>query len=165
MTSQDIKYTAETAQTDVKITGILLSGFISFHIIMLASVLIGEQWLAWVMNTLKLRFLSADGMGFDWMVPVLAGSLGLVLTLHLVFVWFRKQALPKASQLHRQFNTQFLTGVPLMFVAGAHLLLLVAAKTEFTPALAATRVWLEGAWLIYFFLVLSMALKALLTSS
>ena len=135
--------------TGVRISGLILTIFVPIHVLAISSIIISEGAYAFVMRTLKLGFLSADGQGFTWMVPVLVLSLAMVAAVHIVLVIRKRADLGTAHSLPNLRKAQTVTGLLILLLLPVHLWWIGSAPESFDPQSSAQRVWSGLNWLFY----------------
>ncbi|MCE9685960.1 fumarate reductase cytochrome b subunit [Shewanella sp. AS16] len=169
-----LKMTKWYACLDVcqSLSGVLLAVFLWTHLLLVSSILLGGEAMAWVARTMELSFLSADGQGYPWVVSLIAiGVAGLALVhavpaLQKMPLTLRQHAALR-TQMHsidhgdtRLWYWQALTGGVILLLLPVHLWLIGSAPETIGPQGSGHRIWAQGVWLLYLPLLLAVELHA-----
>lgn len=154
------------------LSGVLLTLFLWTHLVLVASILLGGDAMAWVARTMELSFLTEDGHGFPWVVTLIAIGVGVLALIHMLAAIhklplnLRQQiALRKQLQTIKHGDTtlwvwQAVTGVIIMIALPVHLWLIGSAPETVGPVGSAVRIWQQHAWVLYLPLLISVELHA-----
>ncbi|ACJ27261.1 Fumarate reductase respiratory complex, transmembrane subunit [Shewanella piezotolerans WP3] len=153
-------------------SGVVLAVFLWTHLLLVSSILFGEEAMTWVAKTMELSFLSADGHGYPWVVTIMAMAIAVIALLHVLVAVhkmplnFRQQkALKQQLNLVNHGDTrlwvwQAVTGAVIFLLLPVHLWLIGAAPETIGPFGSAARIWQQGVWLLYLPLLLCVELHA-----
>ncbi|QFU21136.1 fumarate reductase cytochrome b subunit [Shewanella eurypsychrophilus] len=154
------------------ISGVILALFLWTHLVLVSSILLGGDAMTWVAGLMELNFLSADGHGYPWVVSLVAIGIGALVFIHvLVALQKLPLSIKQQSALRKQMSTikhgdtqqwvwQAVTGVIIFVLLPVHLWLIGSAPETIGPSGSASRIWNDGAWLLYLPLLLSVELHA-----
>ena len=154
------------------VSGVMLAVFLWTHLVLVSSILLGADAMAWVARTMELSFLSADGHGYPWVVTLIAIAIAVLAGIH-VLVALQKLPMSLAQQkaLRSQMQTinhgdtrlwrwQAITGVIILLLLPVHLWLIGSAPETIGPFGSADRIWNQGVWLVYLPLLFTVELHA-----
>ena len=173
-TAWDNRSSKWTGRLDVlqSASGLALTLFLWTHLLLVGSILLGGDAMAWVARTMELAFLSADGHGYPWIVTLIAIAVGLLTLVHMLAVLPKLPAnLRQQHALAKQITTinhadtrlwvwQLVTGLIIMLALPVHLWLIGSAPETVGPVGSAQRIWQQHAWLLYMPLLLAVELHA-----
>ncbi|WP_299810484.1 fumarate reductase cytochrome b subunit [uncultured Shewanella sp.] len=154
------------------ISGAVLAIFLWTHLILVSSILLGEEAMTWVAKTMELSFLSADGHGYPWVVSIIALLIAAIVLVHVLVAIHKlplslrqQKALKQQLTLVNHGDTrlwvwQAATGVVILLLLPVHLWLIGAAPETIGPHGSAERIWQQGVWLLYLPLLLCVELHA-----
>ncbi|GIU44379.1 fumarate reductase [Shewanella colwelliana] len=154
------------------LSGVILAVFLWTHLVLVSSILLGEDAMTFVAKTMELSFLSEDGHGYPWVVSLIAIGVGLLASIHVLVAMHK---LPLSLQQQRALRQQMsvinhgdtklwvwqaITGVGILLLLPVHLWLIGSAPETIGPAGSADRIWNQGVWMVYLPLLLCVELHA-----
>lgn len=154
------------------LSGVILAVFLWTHLVLVSSILLGEDAMTFVAKTMELSFLSEDGHGHPWVVSLIAIGVGLLASIHVLVAMHK---LPLSLQQQRALRQQMsvinhgdtklwvwqaITGVGILLLLPVHLWLIGSAPETIGPAGSADRIWNQGVWMVYLPLLLCVELHA-----
>ncbi|WP_207061624.1 fumarate reductase cytochrome b subunit [Motiliproteus sp. SC1-56] len=148
------------------LSGFLLALFLWAHLLLVSSILLGKEAMAWVTRAMEGAFLSPHGEGYPVIVSVIALAITLLVVVHALLAmrklpsnWHQYRELRHSQQLldhadTRQWSLQALTGVIILFLVPAHLFTMFALPETIGPEGSAMRIVAGGFWILYLPLLL-----------
>jgi len=157
------------AQLDLwqSLSGFLLALFLWFHLLLVASILLGKEAMAWVTATMEGAFLSPSGEGYPVVVSLIAVVVSLLVLVHAALAmrklpasWQQYRQLREYRKLVRHRDTgqwiiQAVTGVIILVLVPAHLFTMFAVPETIGPEGSSQRIVAGDFWVLYLPLLLA----------
>jgi fumarate reductase subunit C len=153
-------------------TGLILGLFISMHILLEGSIILGKDSYAFVAKNMELAFLSDNGHGFP--ITVFFAAL-IMFTLFITHALLGIRKFPISWKQHRIIRDQMqmmkhqdtnlwyvqaLTGFIMFFVAPVHLYIMLSNPGTIDPYLSADRIVSGNMWFLYLTLLICVVFHA-----
>ena len=153
-------------------SGFLLALFLWVHLLLVSSILLGKEAMAFVAKMMEGAFLTPDGHGYPILVSITALGVFLLIVLHAVLAmrklpgnWQQYGALKKQLGTIKHEDTshwvvQAVTGFAIMFLVPAHLFTMFSVPETIGPDLSSQRIVAGDFWILYLPLLLVAELHA-----
>jgi len=154
------------------ISGLILGFFLWVHIILVSSILLGEDAMYFVSGIMEARFLSSGEEGY----PILVSLTGIfIFVLFVVHAAVALRKFPSSWKQHKILRdqvsmmrhtdtylwyTQFLTGFIMFFLGSIHLYMIIIESDQIGPYASADRFVSGHMWPVYFVLLFAVELHA-----
>lgn len=154
------------------ITGLLLGLFLWLHLILVSSILISQDAMAFVAHMMEASFLSESGEGYPALVSMVAVIVFILIVIHAVLAmrklpsnWRQQQQLQQHIKLiphkdTKNWRIQAITGVAIMFLVPAHLFVMFAQPETIGPIASSIRIEKQGFWMLYLPLLIAAELHS-----
>ena len=153
-------------------TGLILGLFISVHILLEGSIILGKGSYAFVAKNMELAFLSDDGHGFPITVFFAAFIIFTLFITHALLgirkfpiSWKQHRIIRDQMQMMKHQDTslwyvQALTGFIMFFVGPVHLYIILSNPGTIDPYLSADRIVSGNMWFLYLTLLICVVFHA-----
>ncbi len=153
-------------------SGFLLSLFLWVHLLLVSSILLGKEAMAFVARIMEGAFLSPSGEGYPILVSIVALGIFFLVALHALLAlrkmpgnWQQYRALRKQLGLIKHQDTfhwvvQAVTGFAVMFLVPIHLFTMFSLPETIGPDLSSQRIVDGDFWILYLPLLLVAELHA-----
>ncbi len=153
-------------------TGLILGLFISVHILLEGSIILGKGSYAFVAKNMELAFLSDSGHGFPITVFFAAFVIFTLFIIHALLgirkfpiSWKQHRIIRDQMQMMKHSDTnlwyvQALTGFIMFFVGPVHLYIIMSNPGSIDPYLSADRIVSGNLWFLYLTLLICVVLHA-----
>jgi fumarate reductase subunit C len=153
-------------------TGLILGLFISMHILLEGSIILGKGSYAFVAKNMELAFLSDSGHGFPITVFFAAFIIFTLFIIHALLgirkfpiSWKQHRIIRDQMQMMKHSDTnlwyvQALTGFIMFFVGPVHLYIILSNPGTIDPYLSADRIVSGNMWFLYLTLLICVVFHA-----
>ena len=153
-------------------TGLILGLFISMHILLEGSIILGKGSYAFVAKNMELAFLSDNGHGFPITVFFAAFIIFTLFIIHALLgirkfpiSWKQHRIIRDQMQMMKHSDTnlwyvQALTGFIMFFVGPVHLYIILSNPGTIDPYLSADRIVSGNMWFLYLTLLICVVFHA-----
>ena len=153
-------------------TGLILGLFISVHILLEGSIILGKNSYAFVAKNMELAFLSDNGQGFPITVFFAAFIIFTLFIIHALLgirkfpiSWKQHRIIRDQMQMMKHQDTylwyvQALTGFIMFFVGPVHLYIILSNPGTIDPYLSADRIVSGNMWFLYLTLLICVVFHA-----
>jgi len=153
-------------------TGLILGLFISVHILLEGSIILGKGSYAFVAKNMELAFLSDNGHGFPITVFFAAFIIFTLFIIHALLgirkfpiSWKQHRIIRDQMQMLKHQDTslwyvQALTGFIMFFVGPVHLYIILSNPGTIDPYLSADRIVSGNMWFLYLTLLICVVFHA-----
>jgi fumarate reductase subunit C len=153
-------------------SGFLLGLFLWVHLLLVSSILLGKEAMAFVARIMEGAFLSPSGEGYPILVSIVAIGIFFLVALHALLAlrkmpgnWQQYRALRKQLGLIKHQDTfhwvvQAVTGFAVMFLVPIHLFTMFSLPETIGPDLSSQRIVAGDFWILYLPLLLVAELHA-----
>lgn len=154
------------------VTGLILGCFLWIHIMLVSSILLGEDAMYFVSGMMEARFLSLDGHGYPILVSLTGIFIFVVFVIHAAVAlrkfpssWRQHKILREQVKSMRHTDTylwytQFSTGFIMFFLGSIHLYMIIIEADKIGPYASADRFVSGFMWPVYLFLLFAVELHA-----
>ncbi|MEW6981301.1 fumarate reductase cytochrome b subunit [Colwelliaceae bacterium 6471] len=162
------------AQLDLwqSVSGLLLGLFLWVHLILVSSIIISQDAMAFIASTMEASFLSDTGEGYPIIVSIIALVIFILLVIHAVLAmrklpsnWQQQKQLQKQLNLiphddTKNWRIQAVSGVAIMFLVPAHIFVMFSQPDTIGPITSSIRIAGDGFWMLYLPLLIVAELHA-----
>lgn len=153
-------------------SGFLLGLFLWVHLMLVSSILLGKEAMAFVAHMMEGAFLSPSGEGYPILVSMVALGVFFLVALHALLAmrkmpsnWQQYRALRNQLDLIKHEDTshwvvQAVTGFAVMFLVPIHLFTMFSLPETIGPDLSSQRIVAGDFWILYLPLLLVAELHA-----
>lgn len=154
------------------ISGLLLGLFLWVHLLLVSSILISQDAMAFVSHMMEASFLSKSGEGYPFLVSIISLIIFVLVIIHAVLAmrklpsnWQQKQKLQQHIKLMphndtKQWRVQAISGVAIMFLVPVHLFIMFTQPETIGPIGSSVRIEAQGFWLLYLPLLIAAELHS-----
>ncbi len=154
------------------ISGLLLALFLWVHLLLVSSILISHEAMAFVAHMMEAAFLTDSGEGYPVLVSIVALVIFILIVIHAVLAmrklpsnWRQQQKLQQHAQLiphkdTKNWRIQAMSGVAIMFLVPAHLFIMFAQPETIGPIASSVRIESQGFWMLYLPLLIAAELHS-----
>ncbi len=153
-------------------SGLLLGLFLWLHLLLVSSIIISQDAMAFVANMMEASFLSRSGDGYPIIVSLIATFIFILLIIHALLAMRKlpsswRQVVNLNQQLalmpqpdSKSWRVQAISGLAIIFLVPAHLFVMFAQPETIGPISSSIRIAGQGFWLLYLPLLLAAELHS-----
>jgi fumarate reductase subunit C len=154
------------------LTGLALALFMWTHLILVSSILLGQEAMQWITDFMEAKWINGQGY------PVIVTLTGIaVSTLFIVHAGIALRKFPASWRQYRELRdqmsildhpdtrhwfTQSVTGFVMFFLGSVHLYIMITQPANIGPILSSHRVWTDVMWPLYLVLLFAVEIHAAL---
>jgi len=154
------------------LSGLLLGLFLWVHLLLVSSIIISQDAMAFVAHTMEASFLTANGEGYPFLVSLVAVAIFVLIVIHAVLAmrkfpsnWRQQKKLQQHIHLMphndtKNWRIQAISGVAIMFLVPAHLFVMFAQPDTIGPIASSIRIESQGFWMLYLPLLIAAELHS-----
>lgn len=154
------------------VSGLLLGLFLLVHLLLVSSILISQDAMAFVTRMMEASFLSKSGHGYPVLVSIIAFVIFILVVVHGILAmrklpsnWQQQQKLNEQIKLipHKDtqnWRIQAITGVAIMFLVPVHLFVMFTQPDSIGPISSSVRIQAQGFWILYLPLLIAAELHS-----
>ena len=154
------------------LSGLVLALFMWTHLLLVSSILLGNDAMYFVSKMMEASMLTSDGHGFPILVSCIAA---IIFTLFISHAGLAMRKFPQNWQqatifrshmamMHHpdtsQWWSQAATGFLMFFLGSVHLYVIMTHPAQIGPYESSDRVWTDMMWPLYLVLLFSVEVHA-----